>query len=450
MVRVLPGWVPDAVFYQIFPDRFGRGAGAWPDEGAGATRQMCGGDLDGIRSSLPYIEELGANALYLTPIFTASSYHRYDTEDYFSVAPELGGNAALARLVDAARSRGMRIVLDGVFNHASHRHPHFADVVRRGRASQYWDWFRVHGTAVVERPEPNYDCWAGVPSMPEWNHANPEARAYLLSVVRHWIRECGIDGWRLDTTEYLPPDFVREIDRAAKAESPDTYILGEVMGLGTPWFRHDALDGVMHYKLYERMVSFIAEEGWDAARFAASVRSIWRSYTEAGNYGSMTLVGSHDKARFVTLCAGNAQKLLLATALVATFPGAPAIYYGDEIGMSGGEDPDNRRCFPWDEATWDRAVLERTRALLALRRRLPVLRTGSLTFVAAEGRAVVFRRELGRERALVALNADSKEGTSVSLRDGGPYVDALSGKALGASASLPPLGALVAYTGARA
>ncbi len=444
MTRRVPAWVPDAVFYQVFPDRFRRRTGLWPAEGSGATRATCGGDLDGVRDALPYVESSGVNALYLTPIFTASSYHRYDTEDYFAVDPLLGGNDALARLVEDLHSRGMRIVLDGVFNHASNKHPFFVDAARRGRSSDYWDWVRVRGSAVQEFPEPNYDCWAGVPTMPEWNQANPEVRDYLLSVVRHWIREFGIDGWRLDTTEYLPPDFVREIDAAAKAANPDTYVLGEVMGLGTPWFRHDALDGVMHYKLWERLVAFIAEEKWDARKFAASVHSIWRSYTDAGNYASMTLLGSHDKPRFLTLCGGDKRRLLLAMTFLLTFPGAPAIYYGDEIGMEGGEDPDNRRCFSWDETTWDRAMLDRTRELAALRHRVPALRTGTLTPVLAEGRLVVFRRDLPDERVLVALNADAREAASVPLGSGGHYADAFSGTSLPTTVTVPPLDALVA------
>lgn len=444
MSRQAPSWVSDAVFYQIFPDRFRRHAGPWLADGRGATRALCGGDLDGVRDALPYLADLGISALYLTPIFTATSYHRYDTEDYFQVDPVLGGDEALRRLIEALRARGMRIVLDGVFNHASSRHPYFDDVVRRGTASPYWTWFSIRGSRVETTPEPNYNCWAGVRTMPEWNQANPEVRDYLLSVVRHWIRDYGIDGWRLDTTEYLPPDFVRQIDRATKEENPDAYVLGEVMGLGTPWFRHDALDGIMHYKLWERLVSFLADETWDAERFAASARSIWHSYTESGNYASLTLLSSHDKPRFLTLCGGDKKRLLLATTFLLTFPGAPAIYYGDEIGMEGGDDPDNRRCFPWEPSAWDADLLERTRALIALRRRCDTLRTGALVEMAGEGRLVTFRRELATDSVVIALNADKAKAASVHLGSGGRHVDALMGRPLGATAAVPPLSALVA------
>jgi len=444
MPREVPSWVPNAVFYQIFPDRFRRSAGPWLADGRGSTRAVCGGDLDGVRDALPYLADLGVTALYVTPIFTASSYHRYDTEDYFHVDPVLGGNDALGRLMDALRARGMRIVLDGVFNHASHRHPFFQDALSGGRASAHWDWFRVEGKRIETIPEPNYACWAGVPTMPEWNHTNPDVRAYLLSVVRHWLREFGIDGWRLDTAEYLPPDFVRDIDRATKAERSDAYVLGEVMGLGTPWFRHDALDGVMHYKLWERLVAFVADERWNAEKFVASVRSIWHSYTDSGNYASLTLLGSHDKPRFLTLCRGDTRKLLLATTFLLTFPGAPAIYYGDELGMQGGEDPDNRRCFAWDESAWDRNLLEHVRALIALRRSSPALRTGTLVSLCGEGRTVAFRRESAEGSLLVVLNADAKKAASAPRGIEGRYIDLLSGEAVDRSTRIPPLAAVVA------
>lgn len=434
-----PSWVPDAVFYQVFPDRFRRRDIAWPRLRNPSTRDLLGGDLVGVRDALPYLAQLGVNALYLTPIFAASSYHRYDTTDYFRVDETLGGDGALADLIGALHDRGMRIVLDGVFNHASDSHPFFVDALRNGPDSAYWEWFTIRDAVVRRAPTPSYACWAGVPSMPEWNHRHPAVREYLLSVVRYWIETFHIDGWRLDTTEYLPPDFVREIYEASRAAHPEAYVLGEVMGLGTPWFRHDALDGVMHYKLWERVVAFFAEGSWDAARFAASIHSIWNSYTEDGNAASMTLLGSHDKPRFLTLSRGERRRLLLATAFLFTFPGAPAIYYGDEIGMHGGDDPDNRRPFPWEEARWDTGLLERTRALAALRHRLPALRRGSLSLGIADGRLLTFERRLAGERVLVALNADPEREAVVSLGDAVASVDGLTGESRSGRLTLAPL-----------
>jgi cyclomaltodextrinase len=425
MQRSTPSWVSDAVFYQIFPDRFRRGSGPWPEPISQPDRRLCGGDLDGIREALPYLDDLGINALYLTPIFEASSYHRYDTLDYFRVDSRLGGDDALRRLLDTLRARGMRLVLDGVFNHCSSSHPFFTDIVERGTKSRYWEWFSVDGDAVLQAPTPNYACWAGVPTMPEWNHECPEAAEYLLEVVRYWIEAFGIDGWRLDTAEYLPPDFVREVHRVSKAANPDAYVLGEVMGLGTPWFRHRALDGVMHYKLWERLVSFIAEEDWNAERFVAGVYSIWRSYPVSADYSSLTLLGSHDKPRFLTLSGGIQERLLLATAFLFTFPGAPAVYYGDEIGLEGGEDPDNRRCFPWDEAEWNARIYTATRQLIRLRNSLPALRNGSIRTLHAQERAFAYARELDDVCIVVMLNAHADKKASIPLEGKETYRDLL-------------------------
>ncbi len=411
----IPTWVRDAVFYQIFPDRFYNGdpnndpPGTQPWGTPPTSHSFSGGDLVGIIHRLDYLADLGVNALYLTPIFTAPSNHKYDTIDYFAVDPAFGGNAALRELVSAVHARGMRIVLDGVFNHCSDQHPFFRDTVENGRKSSYWDWFTIAGDRVVQSPEPNYACWAGVTVMPEWNHKNPQVVDYLLSVVRHWIREYQIDGWRLDTVEYLPPDFVREIRQAAKEENPDAYVLGEVMGIATSWFKHGAVDGVMHYKLWEALVRFIAEGKGTAREFAAFVRSLWRSYPEESNYACYTLLGSHDKPRFLTLAGGDVRKLVLAAAFLFSFPGAPAIYYGDEIGLEGGEDPDCRRCFPWNESDWDGELRAVFRQLIAIRRTNPVLRYGHPRFCQVRGRFLVLSMNYGTDEICLALNAGDTE-----------------------------------------
>jgi glycosidase len=426
-----PDWVRDAIFYQVFPDRFCNGnprndpctISAWGEDPQHDS--FFGGDLAGIVERLDYLEGLGVNAFYLTPVFSAPSNHKYDTVNYFTVDPAFGGNAALQELVTALHKRKMRIVLDGVFNHCSEEHPFFQDVIAHGSDSLYWDWFTVSGDRVVRDPTPNYACWAGVSSMPEWNHDHPETREYLLSVVRHWVREYGIDGWRLDTVEYLPPDFVKDVRRVAKEENPDTYILGEIMGLATSWFKHRALDGVMHYRLWEALINFFAKEDWDAAHFADFVHSIWHSYPNEKNYTSYTLLGSHDKTRFLTFCGGNHSKLILAAAFLFTFPGAPAIYYGDEIGMEGGEDPDCRRTFPWNETVWDREVLETFRQLIRLRQQEACLRRGTIEFVTAHGHRLVFRRKLGQEEILVAINTGD-DAAPLEPSDSGEWIDLLT------------------------
>lgn len=443
-----PEWVHNAIFYQIFPDRFCNGdsgndpAGVLPWDSRPSRISFFGGDLLGIVGKLDYLQDLGVNTLYLTPIFEAPSNHKYDTTNYFRVDPAFGGDAALKELVAALHERKMRIVLDGVFNHCSEEHPFFQDIIMQDQKSPYWNWFTISGDQIVREPESNYKCWAGVRTMPEWNHKNPNVWEYLLSVVRYWIREYAIDGWRLDTVEYLPPDFVRGIYNVAKQEKPDIYILGEVMGIATSWFKHNALDGVMHYKLWEALTNFFAKGDWDAPRFAIFVRSIWHSYPENANYNSYTLLGSHDKPRFLTLCGGDKRRLILAASFLFTFPGAPAIYYGDEIGLEGEDDPDCRRSFPWKEEAWDRDLLECFRWLAQLRRQEECLRRGTIEFISAREQHLVFSRKLGQEEIIIAINTGDKDAP-LDLTSPGNWIDLFTEARLPKTTVIPGRGFLI-------
>lgn len=436
-----PDWVKDAVFYGIFPDRFRNGDPANDPPGTRPwgeppdRRSHFGGDLAGIVEALDYLQDLGVTALYLNPINVAPSNHKYDVADYFRVDPQFGGDGALRALVAEVHRRGMRIILDGVFNHCGDAHPFFQDVLRRGRASPYWDWFVIQGDEVVREPRPNYACWAGVAALPEWNHANPRVREYLLSVVRHWLTEYGIDGWRLDAVEHMPPDFVREIRVAAKEANPDAYVLGEVMGLAAAWFKYGALDGVMNYRLWEALVNFIAWESWDARQFIAYLKGLWGSYPRENTYASYNLIGSHDKPRIMTLCGGDRGKVALVAATIFALPGAPAVYYGDEIGMEGGEDPDCRRCFPWDPGRWDGGLRELFRKLIALRREEEALRRGDLRFGEARGRAFSLVREGPGGRIAFLLNAGDVE---VSFPLARPARDLMTGEHHRGRISLAP------------
>lgn len=419
-----PAWVRDAIFYQIFPDRFYNGnrendpgnLSQWGDK---PTRNsFFGGDLEGIIQKLPYLEELGVNALYLNPIFKAPSNHKYDTEDYYQVDPHFGDKEVLKRLVAELHRRGMRIILDGVFNHCGTRFFAFQDVEKRGADSKYKDWFIIDGFPIVRKPEPNYRCWAGVPTMPEFNTDNPEVRQYLLNIVKYWIEEADIDGWRLDAVEFMDPSFVKEIRRVAKEAKEGAYIVGEVMGIATPWFNHAALDAAMNYRLWEALVDFFATSKMSASEFSRTLYSLRKSYPDWATYSMFNLLGSHDKPRFLTLSNGDKRRLKLAAAFLFSYPGAPVIYYGDEIGLSGGEDPDCRRTFIWEENKQDRELLAFFKRLIHLRKQEKVLRRGKVHELWwPVSRTVGLLRTCGTEQLLTLFNA-SNEPANLELSTG--------------------------------
>lgn len=253
----VPAWVPDAVFYQIFPDRFAHSAQvpkprnleAW--DAPPTAQGYKGGDLLGVVERLDYLQNLGVTAIYLNPIFQSASNHRYHTHDYYQVDPLLGGNPAFSRLRDALHQRGMRLMLDGVFNHASRGNFYFNDVLENGPQSPWVDWFTIQGWPIDayddERPA-NYACWWNIKALPRWNTDHPEVREYLMRVGEHWLRE-GIDGWRLDVPlEITAPGFWQEFRQRMRAVNPDTYIIGEVWGQASEALSGDQFDGVMNYQ----------------------------------------------------------------------------------------------------------------------------------------------------------------------------------------------------------
>ncbi len=427
-----PEWTSDAIIYQIFPDSFFNGEpyndppetlnwGASPER-----NRFYGGDLRGIIHKLDYLQKLGVNCIYLTPIFDAPSNHKYDTRNYFKVDEALGGDEALIELVEQVHVRGMRILLDGVFNHCGVEHPFFVDATNRGKESRYWKWFHIDSIPVVESPEPNYRCFAGYGKMPEFDLSNPQVREYLLGVVRYWFEKADIDGWRLDTVEYLHPDFVRAVRETSKEMKPEAYVLGELLHLGTSWFKGGYLDGAMNYRLRKYLLSFFVFNNIDAKTFGEKLYVLRRSYPDWANYAMYNMIDSHDRPRITTLCNGRKEIVRLILLFLFAYPGVPAIYYGDEIGIEGGNDPDCRRSMIWDERLWDRELLEFCKRLIELRKTSPALRKGAFIPGVAENGVFTFEREYGNERVVVCLNNSPVAG---EYEIGRPYDVLLSGSA---------------------
>lgn len=406
--RSLPEWVADAVFYQIFVDRFANGDRstdlpgnvAWSS--APTRDNTFGGDLQGILDHLPYLQDLGVNALYLTPVFRARSNHKYDTCDYLQVDPAFGSEGLLRRLVSAAHEHGIRIILDAVFNHCGEGFWAFEDVKRNGASSPHAHWFFVDSFPVRTDP-PNYQTCGASVYLPKLNVLNPETRDYLLGVATYWIEQCDIDGWRLDVPWKVPLEFWRLFRERVKQAKPEAYIVGEIWRDPGPWLQGDTCDGVMNYPLREAILDFCVRETMDAEDIDYEMRHGQSVQGRSAPY-QLNLLGSHDTPRLLTLCSGDLDRAILSATLLFASVGAPMIYYGDELGVTGGNDPDCRKPMPWSEASQERKLFHTFRRLVSARRQHPALRRGSFETVWLRNAVYAFRRRHGQDEILVVLN----------------------------------------------
>jgi cyclomaltodextrinase len=426
----IPEWVRDAVFYQIFPDRFARSEHvpkpsnleAW--DSPPTVHGFKGGDLLGIVERLDYLQDLGVTAIYLNPIFQSTANHRYHTHDYYQVDPILGGNDALRTLLDEAHRCGMHVILDGVFNHASRGFFQFNHIVENGPASPYTDWFTVKSYPLrpyhAPKGQHGYEAWWNLPALPKLNVATPAVREFLWDVACHWI-EFGVDGWRLDVPAEIDDDeFWRQFRRRVKAINPEAYIVGEIWSEAERWLQGDQFDAVMNYLFTRACLGFfvgdnllgeeVARSGYhqidtlDAEGFASEIKRLLDLYPRPVTEVQFNLLGSHDTPRFKTLARDDPAAYRLATLFQMTYPGAPSIYYGDEIGLEGKHDPGCRGAFPWDEGRWEQDLRDYVRKCIALRKAFPALRRGDLAWLFAGHGAVAYGRRLGDEALLIAIN----------------------------------------------
>ncbi|MGH2561539.1 MAG: glycoside hydrolase family 13 protein [Thermomicrobiales bacterium] len=438
-----PDWVKHAVFYQIFPDRFAKSetvekpGNLEPWDGDPTPRGYKGGDLVGVRERLDYLQDLGVTALYFNPIFQSASNHRYHTHDYFKVDPLLGGDEAFDALLAECHRRGMRVVLDGVFNHASRGFFQFNDVLENGRSSPWLDWFTVSDfppNAYDHSKPPGYEAWVGLHALPKLNTDNPRMREYLMQAGEYWLRK-GIDGWRLDVPfEISTPGFWAEFRERCRAINPEAYLVGEIWGDARQWLQGDQFDATMNYLFAEAAIAFAAGHrvvketvtsrsyapwpGIDAPTYAAKIDQTLGLYDWQINLAQLNLLDSHDTSRFITIAGGDTASVKLATLLLFTFPGAPSIYYGDEIGLTGAL-PDHwaRKPFPWDHPDrWDMDLLTFHKEVIALRQAHPVLRTGDYVRLYAVRHVYAFARVLDETTLVVAVNVgDAAETVEMPL-----------------------------------
>lgn len=445
-----PSWVQEQVFYQIFPDRFaasqdeqairnayaqydpdtmvkswGEAVGSHQNTGA---REFFGGDLKGVEQKLDYLDDLGVTALYFNPIFTAPSNHKYDTKDYLNIDPMFGTNEQFAQLCEQIRGKQMKIVLDAVFNHTSVHHPWF-DIKQEDQGaygnpdSDFRDYYFFEGQTN------NYIGWKGIGNLPVLNFENERVRDHIYqgeeAVIKHWLKPpYSVDGWRFDVIHMLGEGdgaknnahYVEAFRKATKAINPNAYVLGEHFFEATQWLQGGQEDGAMNYYGFAHPVrALIAKQDImydpidiDALDFKEWVDEARAKVPFANQLSQLNQLDSHDTARFLTLLDGDKEKMRIALALLMTYIGTPCLYYGSEVGLEGGLDPDNRRCFPWDqvaESKW----LPLYRDWIRIRKQYKALQSGSLQWLHCDEQVMVYARQWKEETIVVAFNLSKYE-----------------------------------------
>ncbi|MNW37345.1 Neopullulanase [compost metagenome] len=410
-----PAWVKDTVWYQIFPERFANGNpgrktnvnGAWGD--TPKPDSFFGGDLEGITQHLDYLVDLGITGIYLNPIFESPTNHKYDTTDYLKIDPQFGDEETFKTMVKECHARGIRVMLDAVFNHSGYGFAPFQDVLKHGSKSRYADWFHITNFGDGQGDQPSYETFAFVPEMPKLNTTNPEVKEYLLKVSKYWIEEFDIDGWRLDVANEIDHKFWRQFRNTVRSVKDDLYIVAEVWNDAMPWLQGDQFDAVMNYPFTEAVIDFVAKRKIGAEKFANEVISHLELYPDNVTEVLFNLLGSHDTARILTECQDDKGRLKLAFLLLLTYPGSPSIYYGDEIGLTGDGDDFAyyRKCMEWEEEKQDQDLLSFMKRLIKIRKTYSAF-TDNARFGLLEANndsgLLVFTRGQGAQQMIVAIN----------------------------------------------
>lgn len=452
----IPDWVYGSVMYQVFPERFANGRSEINPEntiewGSVPTRlDFQGGDLYGVIDKLDHIESLGVNILYLNPIFLSGSTHKYDSWDHFKVDPTLGGDDGLRDLISNCHDRNIKVILDCSLNHVHPRHFAFQDIVKNGENSEYKNWFTIfdYPVRLIHRPhlyantykvgwdgneeeykrylektfdetkvpvevrdddgpivEPSYKAWWGVPDMPKVNFESKEARQWALDVTKHWIENFDIDGWRMDVAKELDFSFWKEFRDIAHKANKETLLISEIFGDTSQWLQGDRFDGTMNYSFREAMTDYFATKRINNKEFADSLANLYSMYSFEALSSCQNLLSSHDVKRFLNRCGNEEDGILGAIFLQATFPGIAGIYYGDEIGLGGADDPFNREPFPWhSEESWNSTILDYTKKLMNIKKSSSIFKYGRFELLDDNEQFVAFRRILKDESMLCIIN----------------------------------------------
>ncbi len=415
-----PEWVTDTVWYQIFPERFANGDASndptgtkpWRSTDHPGREDFYGGDLQGILDHLDHLQDLGVSGIYLNPIFQAPSNHKYDTQDYMTVDPHFGDAKLFKQLVQAAHERGIRVMLDAVFNHIGDKSMQWQDVLKNGQASPYANWFHIRKFPATYTPTDNfefaadatYDTFDYTPHMPKLNTSNPEVVDYLLNIATYWVKEFDIDAWRLDVANEIDHHFWRKFHDAMMALKPDFYILGEIWHTSQSWLVGDEFTAIMNYSYTGAILQYFLENE-SADTLVQKMSHQLMLYRDSTNLMMFNTLDSHDTPRLMTLA--HEDKQLAKSILAFTFmqPGVPSIYYGTEYGMTGENDPDDRKPMVWQPELQDHDLYDFMQKLVQVRRQnIAKLSDDKITFDVIGDRQIRLTREDNQTRIVGVFN----------------------------------------------
>lgn len=413
-------WMKNAVFYQIFPERFRRGDfskddsyinQAWED--LPTPSSFAGGDLKGIIEKLDHIRDLGVTCLYLTPIFISPTNHKYDTIDYFEIDPQFGSKEDFKKLVEKAHSFGIRIVLDAVFNHMCHENPVFKDVREKGKESIYYDWFYIDGDkADIEKI--NYETFAHVYNMPKLKTSNKEVQDYLIKIGKYWIEEFDVDGWRLDVSDEVSHDLWKRFRKEIKSAKADAVIIGENWHNAEAFLRGDELDSIMNYAFTNTCLDYFKGK-ISAQKASDKLNMILMRNRDAANRMMLNFLDTHDTPRFITEIGGSLDKTLAAIALSVVYMGANSLYYGTEVGLEGKGDPDCRRTFPWEKIEEKQDVLGKIKEILAVKKHEAIKNGGIKIY--SEGDLLILERFVNEKTLSLVINLGKEKNFDLGCKE---------------------------------
>lgn len=439
----IPGWAKEMVMYHIFPDSFANGKeqlaekkSVVEENGIQYTNER-GGTLKGILESVDYIRNLGINCVYLNPIFAAESYHKYDTVDYFRIDPCFGTMEDFRELVQTFHQAGIRVILDGVFNHCGSGFFAFQDVLKHGEASRYKDWFYKLKFPIAYTTPPNYEAFAYVREMPKLNTGNPEVMEYFARVGAYWIREADIDGWRLDVANEVNHEFWRNYRKAVRAEKKDALLIGEIWEDSEIWLMGDQFDSTMNYTFSDICREFFAEHRISMKEFDGKIHRMLMRYPWNVTLAQMNFLDTHDIPRFLSYCKNGAADFKLAVSFLMTCAGAPSVFYGDEQLLTGVTEPEYRRAMNWDSSQEE--IVKYFTKWIGIRRKYPALQEGGYETAIVDETAGIygFYRYTAQQRLLVLLNTSGRVQQITLPKEQGSFVDVETGITYGNEVFLP-------------